>query len=404
MFESTKIIGDNQYKFARQLMDQATEEITGNVIDYRHTFVDMSNLNVTLPDSTVVKTCSPAMGYAFAAGTTDGPGMFGFTQGSTSGNPFWDKVSAFLSEPTPEEIACQAPKPILLNTGDIHKFDRSYEWDPRTVPLQIFRVGNLFIVSVPSEFTTMAGRRLRAAVSSVIEKSGILPAGTPIHVTIAGLANTYSSYVTTFEEYQAQRYEAASTIFGPHTLEGYIQEYIRITSDLVSGRPSTTGAPPPDLTDVQMQFMPTAKFDKAPKGHNFGDVIEGQDVKPSYAVGENVKVMFYGANPRHNQRAQGTYLTVERKVGNTKEYKVVARDGDWETKFSWLGGKEDPIDVSFSPFSKSTVEWDIPTDAQTGTYRICYFGDHKIPSIGKPLPFTGCSSDFQVVAASTSSK
>ena len=42
-------------------------------------------------------------------------------------------------------------------------------------------------------------------------------------VVIAGLTNTYSSYVTTFEEYAMQRYEGASTIFGPHTLDAYIQ-------------------------------------------------------------------------------------------------------------------------------------------------------------------------------------
>lgn len=28
-----------------------------------------------------VKTCKPAMGFSFAAGTTDGPGAFNFTQG-----------------------------------------------------------------------------------------------------------------------------------------------------------------------------------------------------------------------------------------------------------------------------------------------------------------------------------
>lgn len=44
-----------------------------------------------------------------------------------------------------------------------------------------------------------------------------------MHVVIAGLTNTYSSYITTFEEYAMQRYEGASTIFGPHTLDAYIQ-------------------------------------------------------------------------------------------------------------------------------------------------------------------------------------
>lgn len=47
--------------------------------------------------------------------------------------------------------------------------------------------------------------------------------GSDVRVVIAGLTNTYSSYITTIEEYGVQRYEGASTIFGPHTLDAYIQ-------------------------------------------------------------------------------------------------------------------------------------------------------------------------------------
>lgn len=61
IFESTQIIGDKQYKHARQLMDEAKEEITGP-IDYRHSFVDMSSLNVTLASGESATLCSPAMG------------------------------------------------------------------------------------------------------------------------------------------------------------------------------------------------------------------------------------------------------------------------------------------------------------------------------------------------------
>lgn len=52
-----------------------------------------------------------------------------------------------------------------------------------------------------------------------------------VTTVIAGLTNTYSSYVTTFEEYQEQRYEGASTIFGPHTLDAYIQ--VQLLSSLI---------------------------------------------------------------------------------------------------------------------------------------------------------------------------
>ena len=395
MFESTQIIGDKQFQFAKKLMSEATDSLMDGPVDFRHSFIDMSSLNVTRADGSTVFTCKPAMGYSFAAGTTDGPGMFGFTQGTTSGNPFWDKVRDFLSVPTEEEIACQAPKPILINTADINV---PYEWDPRIVPVQILRVGNLFILSAPSEFTTMAGRRLRNAIRSILEDSTLVPAGQKIYVTIAGLTNTYSSYVTTYEEYQAQRYEAASTIFGPHTLEGYIQEFSRLARDMVAGRPSTTGPSPPDLSDKQLQLINEPKYDRLPEGKNFGDVLV--DAKPTYFLGETVAVTFQAANPRNNQRTEDTFLTVEYKttIAGKTVYKTVANDGDWSTKFHWIVGSEHPLDFGVKRESTAVLSWTVPSDALEGNYRICYHGDHKTVKGGKIVPFSGCSSDFLVNA------
>lgn len=116
-----------------------------------------------------------------------------------------------------------------------------YQWDPEIVPIQILRVGNVFILAVPAEFTTMAGRRIRNAIKKILVDGNIVGKGQEVHVTIAGLSNTYSSYVVTYEEYQAQRYEAASCIFGPHALDAYIQEFSRLARDLVSGQPSVQG-------------------------------------------------------------------------------------------------------------------------------------------------------------------
>jgi neutral ceramidase len=73
MFESTEIIGHKQYDLASSLFDHATETLSG-AVSFRHSFVDMSNLTVTLESGGVVRTCPAALGYAFAAGTTDGPG------------------------------------------------------------------------------------------------------------------------------------------------------------------------------------------------------------------------------------------------------------------------------------------------------------------------------------------
>lgn len=83
-FESTRIIGERQFNKAVNLFNTASEQIKGK-IDYRHAFVDFSNLEVNISKegggTEVVKTCPAAMGFGFAAGTTDGPGAFDFTQG-----------------------------------------------------------------------------------------------------------------------------------------------------------------------------------------------------------------------------------------------------------------------------------------------------------------------------------
>jgi hypothetical protein len=52
----------------------------------------------------------------------------------------------------------------------------------------------------------------REALRAKLISSGIL--GADAYVVLAGPANTYAHYVTTPEEYAAQRYEGASTIFG----------------------------------------------------------------------------------------------------------------------------------------------------------------------------------------------
>lgn len=53
----------------------------------------------------------------------------------------------------------------------------------------------------------MAGRRLREAVKETLISSNDGEFDDETYVVIAGLTNTYSQYIATFEEYQQQRYE-----------------------------------------------------------------------------------------------------------------------------------------------------------------------------------------------------
>ncbi|GFT44331.1 neutral ceramidase 2, partial [Nephila pilipes] len=81
--------------------------------------------------------------------------------GTKSGSLFWNLVRDLIATPSEEMKKCQKPKPILLPTGEM-KFP--YAWQPFIVPTQILRIGQLAVVAVPGEFTTMSGRRTRNAV------------------------------------------------------------------------------------------------------------------------------------------------------------------------------------------------------------------------------------------------
>lgn len=70
MFESTKIIGEKQYEKANRLFQSATLKVEGP-LGWAHQYIDMTNQMLQTNKGNVT-TCKPAMGYSFAAGTTDG--------------------------------------------------------------------------------------------------------------------------------------------------------------------------------------------------------------------------------------------------------------------------------------------------------------------------------------------
>lgn len=115
---------------------------------------------------------------------------------------------------------CSSPK-VFLSDVSVVLFMRYFISfrQPNIVDLQLLRIGNFVIVCIPAEFTTMAGRRLREALADELKSI----TNSDFEIVIAGLTNGYSSYVTTYQEYQVQRYEGASTLYGPHTLQAYIQ-------------------------------------------------------------------------------------------------------------------------------------------------------------------------------------
>ncbi|NXQ12056.1 ASAH2 ceramidase, partial [Peucedramus taeniatus] len=385
MFESTRIIGQNIYLKAKELYEEASQEVTGP-LSSAHQWVNMSDVSVELNATHTVKTCKPALGHSFAAGTIDGAGAFNFSQGSVEGDPFWDQIrDQLLGEPSNETKACHKPKPILFNTGEMI---RPHPWHPDIVDVQIAAIGSLAILAVPGEFTTMSGRRLREAVKSEFDSHG-----TPgMNVVIAGLCNVYTHYITTYEEYQVQRYEAASTIYGPHTLSAYIQLYRGLAKAIAlnATQELSPGPEPPLFNVTSLTLLPSLGAEKAPANKNFGDVLE--EVRQEYREREVAEVTFVGANPRNSAEnaTEHNFLTVERYSNISSSWRVVLNDASWDTRFYWSKGSGGQSNV--------TIEWHIPAGTEPGVYRLRYFGHYKKRSFFRliTVPFEGSSSAFQI--------
>uniref|UniRef100_UPI003AAB5B7B neutral ceramidase isoform X1 n=1 Tax=Centroberyx gerrardi TaxID=166262 RepID=UPI003AAB5B7B len=386
MFHSTRIIGHNIYRKAKELYGKADKEVIG-FLHSAHQWVNMTDVTVQINATHTVRTCKPALGHSFAAGTTDGGGELNFTQGAVVGDPFWDGIrDAVLGEPSNQTQECHSPKPILFSTGEMNW---PLPWHPEIVDVQIIMIGSVAVVAVPGEMTTMSGRRLREAVKQELESEGTFR---DTEVVIAGLSNIYTHYITTYEEYQIQRYEGASTIYGPHTLSAYLQRYSSLARAIAQDRVSQlpVGPPPPFFKDsLLFNLLPAAAADRKPANSSFGDVL--QQVQPAYRAGDVASVTFVAGNPRHSGDIRDkTFVAVEIYHNRTATWEVVYTDASWETRFSWLKGSDRR--------SNATVDWFIPLTAPTGSYRIKHYGHYKQMKGLRPVitPYNGTSHVFTV--------
>jgi len=387
---SCEIIAEMQYSAAKSLLASPQTAVSGSVRSL-HTFVDFAApYAFTLPNGTAVTTCAAALGHSFAAGTTDGPGAFDFTQNDPDApnNPFWSLVGGLLHPPSAAQRRCHGRKPILLDVGEQSV---PYAWSPNIVDFQLFRVGNLGIIVSPGEATTMAGRRWRAQLTSRLEELGVWREGQGWAV-IGGPANTYTHYITTPEEYDVQRYEGASTLYGPHTLAAYLsltREHARYLADTPPSTPLPAGPSPPINTNDSISLIAGVVVDSAPIGKKFGQVLVDVAAR-ALRAGDTASAVFVGANPRNNLRLGATFVAVERRREDGAGWTRVRDDSDWDLLFRWKRTEE------LTGQSTATAEWKIEPRTLPGTYRLRYYGDAK-NLFGKITPFEGVSGAFEVV-------
>lgn len=395
-------IGRRQYEGALKLYQSlisnvyTSTPVRGGTVRSLHTFKDFSNLTFPLPNGSVVNTCPAALGYSFAAGTTDGPGAFDFKQnnsGDPNASPVWAAVSRFIHAPSEEQKACHSPKPILLDVGET---TRPYLWTPNVVDIQMFRVGQLFIIISPGEATTMAGRRWKDAVHSAA--ADLLKLDDSLKeplVVLGGPANSYTHYISTPEEYDIQRYEGASTLYGRWTLPAYIHTttdlVVYLSKDQAPKVPLPVGPLPPIHINKSLSFINGVVYDRSGFFRSFGDVLKDVEKDGVYRPDTVVQASFVGANPRNNLRLEQTFASVSRLELDSGTWQTERTDADWDLVFTWKRTSE------VGGTSEVTISWEIPEDAAGGTYRLEYYGDSKAVGSGKITSFSGVSGNFRIV-------
>jgi neutral ceramidase len=117
------------------------------------------------------------------------------------------------------------------------------------------------------------------------------------------------------------------------------------------------------------------------------------DAARIYRRGQQVKVVFVGANPRNNLRLEGTFAAVERlgvREGGTQLWTEVRDDGDWSLVYNWRRTND------FMGNSEVEIVWETEDWAEPGVYRIRYYGDAKSLR-GDISAIEGTSSVFTLV-------
>jgi neutral ceramidase len=338
-YDNARLIGTRQFDAAHNLARSAGTEVTGGLATrLRH--VKLRGLDVEAsftPDGRRHRLSGAVLGAAFAAGTKEGPGA-GFCHEGVDANPAMYAVSKALYRLRPALGDAQRPKTMLIPCG-------SLGWTADVLPIQLVRIGQLVLIAVAQEVTIVAGLRLRRAVAEVLDT-------TIDNVLVQGYANDYAGYLTTPEEYDAQRYEGGHTMFGRWQLPAYLQEVTRLAMAMRDGAPAEQGISPRPAKAPKPGNVRTPKPRRTP----------ATALADSYDAGSTAATTITVPDPRG--RVMPSYLTVEREQNGT--WFRLASDGDWSTRIEWH--------YSDGQWT-TTMTWHIPRGTAAGGYRMSYLDE-----------------------------
>ncbi|KAF1786561.1 Neutral/alkaline non-lysosomal ceramidase, C-terminal [Phytophthora cactorum] len=385
-FVSAEIIGKRQYDTLSALIEGDSELIEGSTVA-NLSYVDFSKvkltgINATADNPYADRTCPAVLGQNFGAGTEDGRGVGGFTEGNLKTNKLFKTMGAIIKK-TPQWVQhCQnANKVPLLAVGLMEP----KPWVPTILPVQIVKIGQFGIAVTNFETTTMSGRRIRRTVKEALEGAGVT------EVELASVSNGYAGYMTTKEEYLTQHYEGASTLFGPNQLAAVQQELARVAASVVDASvPLDVGPTPLQMNRESLATLDTGVvFDTAPLLRSF--IYVRTQPSDSYPVGSVASAVFAGAHPRNGLMLVSSFCDVQ-KLDSNGDYTTVMTDAHWDLRYHW--------ERKLVSESKNTCEWNIRPGGRTsvpGKYRFVHRGYSK-NLLGKLKPYTATSDMFSVAS------
>lgn len=119
-----------------------------------------------------------------------------------------DYILATGPDSDPSSTRCQAPKLPLLGNFQNLLLGREKTRYPTDVSFSMLQLDKVWLTFVPAELTVHAGALVNDRVKATVGDD-------KAEARIVGLTNSYIQYVTTETEYRLQKYEGASTLYGP---------------------------------------------------------------------------------------------------------------------------------------------------------------------------------------------
>jgi neutral ceramidase len=121
---------------------------------------------------------------------------------------------------------------------------------PRVLPIQVLRIGPAALVGIPFEVTVGSGRAIAAAVRPALPGTDVI---------VSSVANEYSGYVATAEEYALQHYEGGHTLYGPETLPFLAGHAGRLAAELAADGPVVADVRAERAFDLKVaRYLPAA--------------------------------------------------------------------------------------------------------------------------------------------------